>query len=457
VYTREGSNVYLGSFQVDANGGIDEVSGSDGIDITNFPLGSAFPNGLVVVHDDSNAGASASNHKFVQWESVANALSLRVDTSWDPRQIGADNPPPPPPPGNRHPTANPDSATTTSGSSVTIAVLANDTDPDNHPLGITAITNGQGGSAGVNVDGTVTYTANATFSGTDTFTYTISDGNGGSATGTVTVIVNSVPPPDDPPTEPGSAELYFPQIVDGEADDEETFRTLIVLSNPSGTPATGTITLKLVDAATNHAVSGAIPFRCLEGDRATCAIERDTLYSDARGALSFRIPANGHVVLMTAREESSIVQGYAKVTSDTPIGGMALLALYEEDHESDGSVDLTVHFQAAEQATGKMRKFAVSDFRGDSKTALAVVNLGTEATTLTLRQFAASGTEASGPVALALAAGEHRAFFLTDVLSASSGALVGMVVVESSNAHVTAVALKFDDDEFTIAPVIKIE
>jgi 3-phytase len=129
VYTREGSNAYLGSFQVDANGGIDEVSGSDGLDITNFPLGSAFPNGLVVVHDDSNSGASASNHKFVQWESVANALSLRVDTSWDPRQIGADNPPPPPPPGNRHPTANPDSATTTSGSSVTIAVLANDTDP----------------------------------------------------------------------------------------------------------------------------------------------------------------------------------------------------------------------------------------------------------------------------------------------------------------------------------------
>jgi 3-phytase len=463
VYTREGINNYLGSFQVDAGGSIDGVSGTDGIDVTNFPLGSGFPNGLLVVHDDDNSGATASNQKFIAWELVANVLSLRVDTSWDARRIGAppsDGNPPPPPPSNGPPSVNPDAAATTSGSSVTIAVLANDTDPDNHRLSITATTNGRGGSVSVNADGTVTYTANAGFSGTDTFNYTISDGNGGSDTGTVTVTVNPPPPPPphNPPPGAGSTEFYFPQIADGPVEDDEVFRTLIILSNAAGTPATGSITLKLVDAATNNAVSGAISFRCLEDDQATCAREGDTLHSNAQGVLSFRIAANGQVVLMMTRKEFNIVHGYAKVTSDEPISGMALVALYEAEYEDDGSVDLEeVESQAAVKATGKMRKFAVTDFRSDSRTALAVTNLGTEATTLTLRRFTASGAETGRPAAFTLAQGEHRAFFLDDVLSTSSGSLFGMVIIESSNAQVTAVALKFDDDHFNIAPVIEIE
>jgi 3-phytase len=550
VYTREGSNSYLGSFEVGANGSIDAVSGSDGLDVTNFPLGSGFPSGLLVVHDNANSGAAASNHKFVRWESVANALNLRVDTSRDPRRIGAGTPPPPPsnrqptanpdtawttsgssvtiavlandtdpdnhqltitavtngrggtvrvntdstvtytasaafsgtdtfnytisdgnggsatgtvtvtvnppdapPPSNRQPTANPDRATTTSGSSVTIAVLANDTDPDNHRLSVTSTTDGRGGSVSVNTDGTVTYTASAAFSGTDTFNYTISDGNGGSATGTVTVTVN----PPAPPPDTGSTEFYLPQIVDGPVNDDEAFRTLIILSNPADTSATGTVTLKLADAETNDTVSEAISFRCLEDDQVTCAREGDMVYSTAEGVLSFGIAAKGQVVLMTDRNDSDRVRGYAKVTSDTPISATALIVRYEEEYDDDGSVDRTVLSQTAVPATGKMWRFAVTDFRGDSETALAVANPGTAATTLTLRRFAASGAESSTLATFTLAAGEDRIFYLKDVLSASSGSRFGMVIVESSTAPVTAVALKFDDDQFTVAPVIKIE
>lgn len=91
VYTREGSNSFIFKFNVGSNGTIDAVSGTDGLDVTNFPLGSSYPKGLFVCHDTSNSGGTASNHKFVPWESVAAAAPtpLKTDTAWDPRKVGA--------------------------------------------------------------------------------------------------------------------------------------------------------------------------------------------------------------------------------------------------------------------------------------------------------------------------------------------------------------------------------
>src|SRR3989338_4590446 len=93
VYTKEGNNNYLGSFRIVANGAIDAVSGSDGIDVTNFPLGNSFSKGIFVVHDASNTGGSASNHKYVPWEEISNKLGLTIDTSWDPRLVGSEQEP----------------------------------------------------------------------------------------------------------------------------------------------------------------------------------------------------------------------------------------------------------------------------------------------------------------------------------------------------------------------------
>lgn len=88
VYTREGTNTLLGRFKVGANGTIDAVSATDGIDVTNVPLGAGFPKGLFALHDDVNSGASASNVKYVSWESIARALGLGVESSYDPRVVG---------------------------------------------------------------------------------------------------------------------------------------------------------------------------------------------------------------------------------------------------------------------------------------------------------------------------------------------------------------------------------
>lgn len=99
VYRREGRHEFVMSFNVVANlaAGIDNVTGTDGLDVTNVPLGSAFPQGMLVLHDTRNdPGASSyTNFKLVPWDAVAHAPSvpLEIDTSWDPREIGSPDSP----------------------------------------------------------------------------------------------------------------------------------------------------------------------------------------------------------------------------------------------------------------------------------------------------------------------------------------------------------------------------
>lgn len=78
------TNQYLGSFGVGAASGIDEVSKTDGLDVTNVALGPSYSKGMLVVHDHENTGGQASNYKFIPWEEIAALGHLTVDTSHDP-------------------------------------------------------------------------------------------------------------------------------------------------------------------------------------------------------------------------------------------------------------------------------------------------------------------------------------------------------------------------------------
>jgi hypothetical protein len=94
---------------------------------------------------------------------------------------------------NRPPVANNDAATTSQSTAVTVNVLANDSDPDNDPLTVTAVSVPTHGLAVANLDNTVTYVPDVGYFGPDSFTYTISDGNGGTASATVSILVNDPP------------------------------------------------------------------------------------------------------------------------------------------------------------------------------------------------------------------------------------------------------------------------
>ncbi len=89
---------------------------------------------------------------------------------------------------NQAPVAVADSASVGMSSTVSIDVLANDTDPDGDTLTITGVTQGGKGSV-VIVGDQVEYTSGSKRGG-DSFSYTVSDGNGGSATATVSISIS---------------------------------------------------------------------------------------------------------------------------------------------------------------------------------------------------------------------------------------------------------------------------
>ncbi|ROQ39754.1 CshA-type fibril repeat protein [Frondihabitans sp. PhB188] len=102
------------------------------------------------------------------------------------------------------PKAVDDTATALSGvdTAITTASLTgNDKGTD---LKVTGVTQPTGGAVVDSGDGTLTFTADPTFSGTTTFTYTVSDPAGGTATATVTVQVAPVAKADSGTTPAGT-------------------------------------------------------------------------------------------------------------------------------------------------------------------------------------------------------------------------------------------------------------
>ena len=97
---------------------------------------------------------------------------------------------------NHAPVANNDSATTPPVTPVTVNVLANDSDPDNDPLTVSAVSTPSHGTAVVNADNTVMYVPDVGYAGPDSFDYSVSDGNGGTASATVSIVVGNPPVAD---------------------------------------------------------------------------------------------------------------------------------------------------------------------------------------------------------------------------------------------------------------------
>ncbi|SHN32431.1 Ig-like domain-containing protein, partial [Chitinophaga sp. CF418] len=125
------------------------------------------------------------------------------------------------PPPNNPPTGTGDTKVTIRDTPVSGAVSG--TDPDGDALTFTKGTDPANGTVVVNPDGTYTYTPAAGYTGTDIFTITISDGKGGTATVTVNITVNT--PPNNPPT--------------GTGDTKTTIRDTPVSGAVSGTDPDG--------------------------------------------------------------------------------------------------------------------------------------------------------------------------------------------------------------------------
>lgn len=97
-------------------------------------------------------------------------------------------------PYNYPPLAMNDVSTLAMNSSISIAVLTNDTDPEKDVLSVASTTTPSHGAVTINTNGTVTYTPTVGYFGADSFNYTASDGNGNTSTATVDVTILAVNP-----------------------------------------------------------------------------------------------------------------------------------------------------------------------------------------------------------------------------------------------------------------------
>jgi len=144
---------------------------------------------------------------------------------------------------NCAPTANADAKSTGEEAFVDIEVLANDTDPENDALTVTAVDDPARGSTTILGSNQVRYTPDPDLCSppTDSFGYTISDGHGHTATSTVTVTVTCT---NDGPT-PGADVVSTPEetpvLIDVLGNDTDIDGDSLSLSGV-GAPSHGSAT-----------------------------------------------------------------------------------------------------------------------------------------------------------------------------------------------------------------------
>ncbi|NRA75702.1 MAG: tandem-95 repeat protein, partial [Planctomycetes bacterium] len=127
-------------------------------------------------------------------------------------------------PVNDVPIANNDAnLTVAGGESLAIAPLANDSDPDGDLLSLIGLLSGPfHGSAVINSDGTLTYSADDNFVGNDTMIYVVQDGHGGSATATIVVTVTAS-------ASSAMAVIRGDANIDGQLDVSDAVETVLYL------------------------------------------------------------------------------------------------------------------------------------------------------------------------------------------------------------------------------------
>ncbi len=135
---------------------------------------------------------------------------------------------------NTAPVIRDDSATTQYQQSVTIDVLANDSDADGDTLAVIAVGAASHGSV-ASAGAAITYTPGPAFSGQDSFTYTASDGRGGEGTATVRITValpSNLPPVanDDFATTSGTAVAI--NVLANDSDPDGDVLMLVNLTAP---------------------------------------------------------------------------------------------------------------------------------------------------------------------------------------------------------------------------------
>ncbi len=240
---------------------------------------------------------------------------------------------------NRAPVAL-DANASTHSAAVTIAVLANDGDPDGDALTVTSVGTPTSGTAVINADNTVTYTpTSGTTASTDSFAYTIADGHGGTSTATVTVQLADQAPIALAATAAtnGAAVTIAVLANDSDADGDTLTVTAV------GTPSHGTAVLNADNTVTYTPTSGttassdAFTYTIADGygGTSTATVTVELADQPPTAANVSADTAGQPVVIAVLAGDSSLAGDALTVTAvGTPMSGTASL-------NADGTITYT--------------------------------------------------------------------------------------------------------------------
>lgn len=221
------------------------------------------------------------------------------------------------------PVAQDDIASVPKNTSTSIAVLANDSDPDGQALTITAVSTPAHGTAAIVGGTSITYTPTAGYVGGDSFSYTVSDGFGSTDLATVTVTVTET---NNPPVVANDTATV---IVNSSS-------TLSLLANDSD-PEGDTLTIASVGAP-------------LHGTATIAADGKSVTYVPTGGYLGGDTFAytvsDGHGHSVTGTVSLVVVQTGTLVANNdnvsTRVNTAKRIDVLRNDEPSDDDLDLTV-------------------------------------------------------------------------------------------------------------------
>ena len=232
-------------------------------------------------------------------------------------------------PGNEAPLAVDDAAETAEDTPVTIAVLANDSDPDGDTLTVVEVSAPAHGTAVVADAGEVVYTPEPGYHGTDRFTYVVGDGSGLTAQAAVEVTVLAAPLTVDDAVETAEDTPVTIDVLANDSDPDGDTLTVVEVS----APAHGTAVL---------ADAGEVVYTPEPDYHGT-----DRFTYVVRDESGLTTQAAVEVTVLPVNDPPLAVDDAAETAEDTP----ATIAVLANDSDPDGDTLTVVEVSAPAHGT----------------------------------------------------------------------------------------------------------